>query len=156
MFFCESRKFLQDNDLCIISWSSPVIAIRVNIPPKNCLKKYCGWFGSSKWNILDIPLSLTAGMMSPMPNPSALLIKTVHRTIESSMQAVFRKSIQITAFTPPRNVYRRSTSMVINTLTQNGIPRGPNTISCREMHTRYSLTDAPNILEMKKNQAPVR
>ena len=46
--------------------------------------------------------------------------------------------------------------MVISTLTQNGTPSGPNTMSCREMHTRYSLTDAPSILEMKKNQAPVR
>lgn len=39
MFFCESLKFLQLRLRCIMSWSSPVMAIMVKAPARNCLKK---------------------------------------------------------------------------------------------------------------------
>lgn len=101
-------------------------------------------------------LPATASHIEPNVKPRDLLMKMVQRAMETIMQKVFRKSIQITALTPPRNVYAMRINTVTATLTKNGRPNGPNTIICRAMHTRYSLTDAPNILEMKKNQAPVR
>ena len=49
-------------------------------------------------------LSATALHIVPKVNPRALLMNRVQRTIETIMQNVLRKSIQITAFTPPLNV----------------------------------------------------
>ena len=155
MFFCESFTLRHERERCIMSWSRPVIAISVNIPPKNCFRKYCGWLGSSKKNTRDMSLSETAWSMLPNVNPNALLMNTVQRTIAVIIQMVFRESIQITAFTPPRYVYNISIATVTATLTQNGIPSGPKTITWSEMQARNSLTEAPNILEMKKNHAPV-
>ncbi len=52
----------------------------------------------------DIPLSATAWHIDPNVKPNALLMKMVQRMMDTSMQNVFRKSIQMTAFTPPRYV----------------------------------------------------
>ena len=41
-FFRESRAFLLLSVRCIMSWSSPVIAITVNTPARNCFQKYSG------------------------------------------------------------------------------------------------------------------
>ena len=57
IFFCESRKFLQLRLRCIISWSSPFMAITVNTPARNCLKKYRLSLTSSKKNVLEKSLS---------------------------------------------------------------------------------------------------
>ena len=57
--------------------------------------------------------------------------------------------------TPPRKVNARHTATLQRTFSQNGSPSGPKTSSCRVRHTTNRRTEAPNILEMKKNQAPV-
>ena len=42
------------------------------------------------------------------------------------------------------------------TLTENGMPNESKTSDWSTTHTTKKRTDAPSILEMKKNHAPVR
>ena len=42
------------------------------------------------------------------------------------------------------------------TFKRNGNFIGPKTSNCKTTQTKNNLTAAPNILDMKKNQAPVR
>ena len=82
-------------------------------------------------------------------------MNTIASTMETIMQTVFNVSVQITDFTPPRNVY--SSTMATETITfrMNGSPSGSKIINWSVTQTRNSLTAAPKILEMKKNHAPV-
>ena len=82
-------------------------------------------------------------------------MKKIARATATIMQAVRTTSTPMTDFTPWRKVSARQTATLQSTFSQKGRPSGPKTSSCRVRHTRNSRTDAPSILEMKKNQAPV-
>ena len=69
MFFCDSRESRQLRFRCIMSWSRPVMAIMVNMPARNCLKKYCLSFTSSKKNIRDMSLSRIRFTIPPAVSP---------------------------------------------------------------------------------------
>ena len=64
MFFCDSLKFLQARLRCIMSWSSPVIAITMKIPARNCFQKYVPSLGLSKKNTREVS-SLATALTSP-------------------------------------------------------------------------------------------
>jgi glycosyltransferase involved in cell wall biosynthesis len=75
IFFCASRKFLQVRFFCIRSWSSPVIAIVINIPAKNCLMKCCLLSAKfSQKKILEKGLWLTAVAKFSKLQPKSCLI----------------------------------------------------------------------------------
>ena len=74
---------------------------------------------------------------------------------ETTRQNVFSESVQIKVLTPPWKVYNHTNNTVTATLTTNGIFSGAKTNNCKTKHTTNKRTAAPNILEMKKNQAPV-
>ena len=156
MFFCESLKFLQLRLRCIMSWSSPVMAIMVKAPARNCLKKYCLLFTSSKKKMRDMSLS---AMVLTIPVNDRLRSEAIYQmqsTTDTTKQNVFRESVQIRDFTPPWKVYNQTSATVMATFSRKGSPKGSNTSSCNVRHTRNRRTAAPSILEMKKNQAPVR
>ena len=79
----------------------------------------------------------------------------MHKTTETTRQKVFKESVQISDFTPPRNVYNHTNATVIATFRINGRPNGSKTSSCKVRQTRNKRTAAPSILEIKKNHAPV-
>ena len=80
----------------------------------------------------------------------------MHNTTDTTRQNVFKESVQMSDFTPPRKVYSHTKATVMATFRINGNPNGSNTSSYNVRQTRNSRTAAPSILEMKKNQAPVR
>ena len=73
-FFCDSRELRQLRLRCIMSWSSPFMAMVVNTPARNCLKKYWRLFGSSKKKMRDSSLDMTAfaAPSNVSPRPEAM------------------------------------------------------------------------------------
>ena len=88
-------------------------------------------------------------------SPTSRPMSTMHSTTATSMHRVLTISRPMTAFTPPRTVYSHSSSTTTSVVTQNGMPAGPATSSCRVAIIRNRRTLAPSILDTKKNHAPV-
>ena len=82
-------------------------------------------------------------------------MKKIVKATATIMQAVRATSTPMTDFTPCRKVRARQIATLQSTFSQKGSPRGPKTSNCKVRHTRNSRTEAPSILERKKNQAPV-
>ena len=131
------------------------MAIMVNTPARNCLKKKRPSLTSSKKNMRLWSLLKMAPVMSVKPRSRRDDMNTMQSTTESTRQSDLSTSVQMIDFTPPRNVNSHTTSTVRATLRAKGRPAGSNTSSCSVRHTRNRRTEAPNILEMKKNHAPV-
>ena len=83
-------------------------------------------------------------------------INQMHNITETSKQVVFRVSVQIKDFTPPRNVQSQTMPTVMITLSIKGKSQGLKTNSCRVKQTRNKRTEAPSIFDMKKNIVSVR
>ncbi len=63
--FCASHNDLQVRFFCIMCWSRPVITTTMNIPLRNCLKKFCVETKSSNTKIRLWGLAATAEIASP-------------------------------------------------------------------------------------------
>ena len=97
-------RLLQERFFCIISWSRPVIAMVVNIPAKNCLKKLRESRTSSKKKTLLIGLELTVEHRPRKSRPIEEPTKNMHRTTAAIMHRVWNISAHTRVFTPPLKV----------------------------------------------------
>ena len=84
---------------------------------------------SSKKNIREYPLWGTDAVIPLKSIPKSLAMNMMVNMIETTMQTVFRVSFQITDFTPPLNVYRRTMAIDTAAFRTNGRPSGSKTIS---------------------------
>ncbi len=94
IFFCASRRFLHDKFFCIMSWSNPVMAIAINIPPKKCFGKNNLEFGSSKNKIFDMecPLVVVAAVILSY-NPTKSTCNTFAMIIVQIITELMRKIV---------------------------------------------------------------
>ena len=98
----DSVAFLLASVRCIKSWSSPVMAITMNMPARNCFQKYFSLLGSSKKNMRAVPLSAMRLTMLPPPTPRHT--NTMHSTTLNIRHRLLSVSVHITVFTPPCSV----------------------------------------------------
>jgi hypothetical protein len=82
-------------------------------------------------------------------------MKYILSATDKIKQSDFNTSVQMILFTPPRKVYNQTRKTVNTTLRMKGRCKGSKTNNCNVRHTRNKRTEAPSILDIKKNQAPV-
>ena len=103
MFCCAPRSVRTEMFFCIISWSSPVIAIAMKAPASSCLAQKPEAMGS--WpQTRDSPVSASLAMAAAGVRSSAASSIATHSSRPASMPAVCSVSVQTMVLTPPSTV----------------------------------------------------
>ena len=85
-------------------WSSPVIATTMNIPLKNCLKKFWVDMKSSNTKMRLWLSAATADTASPTDKPRWSITWYIIIRSATIMQSVWKVSVHTMVFIPPRRV----------------------------------------------------
>src|SRR6056297_1307986 len=153
MFFCASPLLLQVRFFCITFWSSPFMAMVMNIPARKLLKNALleRQFQSK---IVDFSLLATVANTSVNSSPIWSTIIKILITTANNKKVVCKVSVQTIVLIPPRNVYNQINAMVIITVTQNGIPKASKNAICKTKAAKNNRKEAPIVWEIRKNEAP--
>ena len=156
IFLRASDRLRQERVVCIISCDSPVMATTINIPLKNCLKKFLSLTKSSTTNVRLRPLPTTLPTDSDNDQPDNCIILAIINIMVTISTSDCKASVNTMVLIPPRNVYNQIIHTHITTVSHIGIFHDANKNVCSTSTATYSFEAEVTIFDTMKNQAPVR
>src|SRR5665647_2295406 len=127
----------------------------INIPLKNCLKKFCLLCQSSNTKMRECSLWVMVVKNSPNPRSNCFDTCTTNNTKAEIKQMVCRVSVHTMVLIPLRCVYNQIRKTATEAVSTNGTCHASKITCCKISVTRYNRTPDPIVRDSRKKPAPV-